>query len=128
MTFKNPKENTVFKHFSVVSLAVASFAVAAQTSSTAPPDAAKQLLPAAVATTTNPAYLASSCTNCHGTQGKAANGMPSLAGLKADYIVEQMKAFRDGKRQATIMHQLSKGYTDEQIAAMAQYFSTQKAN
>jgi cytochrome subunit of sulfide dehydrogenase len=121
----------VFKHLIASGLAAVSIAVAAQvtgTSGTAPPAPARQMLPPVVATTNNAAYLASNCANCHGAQGKAANGMPSLAGLKADYIVEQMKAFRDGKRQATIMHQLSKGYTDEQIAAMAEYFSKQKAN
>jgi cytochrome subunit of sulfide dehydrogenase len=78
------------------------------------------------ATTTNPAYLAANCANCHGTTGNA-QGMPGLAGLKADYIAEQMRSFRDGKRTATIMHQLSKGYTDAQIDAIAGYFAAQTA-
>ena len=43
------------------------------------------------------------------------------------YIVEQMRAFRDGKRPATIMHQLAKGYTDPQIEAIADYFARQPA-
>jgi cytochrome c553 len=73
-------------------------------------------------------YLAANCANCHGTDGRSADGsgMPGLAGLSATYFIEQMNAFRDGKRQATIMHQLAKGYTDAQIAAMAQYFASQK--
>ena len=50
---------------------------------------------------------------------------PSLAGQQKAFIVEQMKAFRDGKRPATIMHQLAKGYTDQQIEAVADYFSRQ---
>ena len=37
----------------------------------------------------------------------------------------EMKAFRDGKRPATIMHQLAKGYTDPQIELIADYFSRQ---
>lgn len=77
------------------------------------------------ATSTNPAYLAANCANCHGSKGVAAGAMPSLAGLKANYISEQMRAFRDGKRPATIMHQLSKGYSDAQIDAIASYFATQ---
>lgn len=52
--------------------------------------------------------------------------MPSLAGQQKTVIVEQMKAFRDGKRPATIMHQLAKGYTDPQIELIADYFSRQK--
>src|SRR5512136_1091010 len=70
-------------------------------------------------------YLAANCANCHGTKGNAQGAMPSLAGQQKAYIVEQMKAFRDGKRPATIMHQLSKGYTDQQIELIADHFSRQ---
>ncbi len=73
----------------------------------------------------NAGYLAANCANCHGTTGSAKGAMPSLAGLQKSYIVEQMKAFRDGKRPATIMHQLAKGYTDPQIEAMADFFARQ---
>ena len=51
--------------------------------------------------------------------------MPRLAGQSASYLTEQLKAFRDGKRPATVMHQLAKGYTDEQITAIAAYFAAQ---
>ncbi len=78
-------------------------------------------------TSTNPAYLAANCANCHGTKGNAAGAMPSLAGLKVSYISEQMRAYRDGKRSGTIMHQLAKGYTDAQIDAIAGYFAAQTA-
>jgi len=70
--------------------------------------------------------LASSCANCHGTFGTAQGAMPSLAGQQKTHIVEQMRAFRDGKRPATIMHQLAKGYTDQQIELIADFFSRQK--
>ncbi|HQR22577.1 MAG TPA: c-type cytochrome [Burkholderiaceae bacterium] len=75
----------------------------------------------------NAAYLASNCANCHGTTGNAKGAMPSLAGQPKAYLVEQMKAFRDGKRTATIMPQLAKGYTDAQIDAIAEFFSRQRA-
>jgi sulfide dehydrogenase cytochrome subunit len=70
-------------------------------------------------------YLAANCANCHGTEGRAAagGGMPGLAGLSRTYFIEQMNAFRSGARQATIMHQLAKGYSDEQISRMADYFA-----
>jgi sulfide dehydrogenase cytochrome subunit len=71
-------------------------------------------------------YLAANCANCHGTTGQAQGGMPSLAGQPKAFIVDQIKAFRDGKRAATIMHQLSKGYTDQQIDLIADHFSRQK--
>ena len=75
----------------------------------------------------NAGYLAANCANCHGTNGIAKGAMPSLAGQQKAFIVEQMKAFRDGKRPATIMHQLAKGYTDPQIEAIADHFSRQPA-
>jgi cytochrome c553 len=71
--------------------------------------------------------VAANCANCHGTNGIAKGAMPSLAGQKREYIVEQMRAFRDGKRPATVMHQLSKGYTDAQIDAIADHFARQPA-
>jgi cytochrome subunit of sulfide dehydrogenase len=92
-----------------------------------PLPSAKATLAPVAQTSTNPAYLAANCANCHGTKGNAVGAMPSLAGLKASYISEQMRAFRDGKRPATIMHQLAKGYTDVQIDLIAGYFAAQTA-
>ena len=72
--------------------------------------------------------LAANCANCHGTDGRSAGGMPALAGVKREEIVRLMREFREGKRPATIMHQLSKGYTDEQVELIAGWFAAQKAN
>jgi cytochrome c553 len=72
-------------------------------------------------------YLAANCANCHGTNGQAKGAMPSLAGQPKATIIEQMKAFRDGKRPGTIMPQLAKGYTDQQIELAADFFSRQPA-
>ena len=85
----------------------------------------------ASAQTKDELYIASvsaSCATCHGTLGKAADGsaVVSLAGLSKDYIVAQMAAFKSGARSATVMHQLSKGYSDAQIAMIAGYFAAQK--
>ena len=70
--------------------------------------------------------LAAACANCHGTDGASVQGMPWLAGQSRSYIVERLREFKMGKRPATIMHQIAKGYTDEQIEALATYFSAQK--
>ena len=68
--------------------------------------------------------LAATCANCHGTDGRSVTQeVAPLAGLSREHIVAQMKAFRDGSRQATVMHQIAKGYSDEQIALLADYFS-----
>jgi cytochrome c553 len=72
--------------------------------------------------------LAATCANCHGTDGRAVTNstVPSIAGMPAAYITEQMKAFKSGARPATVMHQLAKGYTDEQIVTIANYFAAVK--
>ncbi|MGL4232463.1 MAG: c-type cytochrome [Casimicrobium sp.] len=69
--------------------------------------------------------LAANCANCHGTNGKSVAEVPSLAGAPANVTIQKMKDYRDGKLPATIMHQLAKGYTDEQIALIADYFAKQ---
>jgi cytochrome c553 len=71
--------------------------------------------------------LASACAICHGTLGKPAAGAPliPLAGLPRDHIATQMRAFRDGKRPATVMHQIAKGYSDAQIDAIAAWYAAQ---
>jgi cytochrome c553 len=72
--------------------------------------------------------LAAGCAICHGTQGRPGPDAPlvALAGLPRDHIATQMRAFRDGKRPATVMHQIAKGYSDAQIDAMAAWFAAQK--
>jgi cytochrome c553 len=71
--------------------------------------------------------LAAACAICHGTQGKPAPSAPliPLAGLPRDHIATQMRAFRDGKRPATVMHQIAKGYSDVQIDALAAWYAAQ---
>ena len=94
--------------------------------------AAASVLPAgAYAQTQQALYtasLAATCANCHGTQGRSVDGsaVAPLAGMPSDYMVAQMKAFKSGARPATIMHQLSKGYSDAQIEQIAAYFAAQK--
>lgn len=71
--------------------------------------------------------LAATCAACHGTDGRGVTTeVVALVGLPKEHIVSQMKAFKDGSRPATIMHQLAKGYTDQQIEAIANYFAGQK--
>ncbi len=69
---------------------------------------------------------AASCANCHGTDGRAQPGMESLAGANKDDLVRKMLDYKADRRPATIMHQLAKGYSDEQIVAIAGYFAAQK--
>jgi sulfide dehydrogenase cytochrome subunit len=70
--------------------------------------------------------LAATCANCHGTNGASVGGMESLAGKPKDEIVRKMQEFKSGAKPATIMHQLAKGYTDQQIELLAAWFAAQK--
>ena len=72
--------------------------------------------------------LAATCTACHGTEGRSVGGVPpGLAGQDRNYLLQALKDFKADKRPATIMHQLAKGYTDEQLELLATYFSGMKA-
>ncbi|WP_240635865.1 c-type cytochrome [Caldimonas tepidiphila] len=71
--------------------------------------------------------LAATCANCHGTDGRARPGMAPLAGMPADALVRALDEFRSGRRPATIMHQIARGYTDEQIRLIAAHFAAQAA-
>lgn len=71
--------------------------------------------------------MAATCAACHGTEGKSVGGaIPGLAGTNKEYFINQMKAFREGKREATIMHQLAKGYSEAETNALGDYFAAQK--
>ena len=69
--------------------------------------------------------LAAVCANCHGTDGRGVQGslIPTLAGMPREYMLEQFQDFRDGTRPATVMPQLVKGLTADQMEQLATYFS-----
>lgn len=68
---------------------------------------------------------AAACANCHGTNGYAQPGMEALAGKDKADIAQKMLDFKTGRKPATLMHQIAKGYSDEQIQEIAAYFAAQ---
>jgi sulfide dehydrogenase cytochrome subunit len=70
--------------------------------------------------------IAASCTSCHGTNGVSQGGAPTLAGQSKESLVRKMQDFKAGRTPATIMHQLAKGYSDQQIDLAAGWFAAQK--
>ena len=66
--------------------------------------------------------LAATCASCHGTKGISVAGqdMPKISELTHDQIALAMRQYKSGEKSGTIMPQLAKGYTDEQIEIIAQ--------
>ena len=71
--------------------------------------------------------LAATCANCHGTNGIGMGAIKSLAGRPKDELAALLREFKSGKREGTLMPQLARGYTDEQIAQLSNWFAAQKA-
>ncbi len=72
--------------------------------------------------------LAAGCAICHGKESRAPDrgALVPLAGLPQERIAAQLRDFRDGKRTATVMQQIAKGYSDPQIDAIAAWYAAQK--
>jgi cytochrome c553 len=71
------------------------------------------------------ATKAATCQACHGANGNSTNPeWPSLAGIGADYIVEQLKNFKDGKRANPIMMPMAASLTADDMADIGMYFDS----
>ena len=67
--------------------------------------------------------LALSCFSCHGPAGKSPDTIPAINGKNAAFITKEMIGFRDGKRKSTVMQRIAKGYSDDEIRALAGYLA-----
>lgn len=71
--------------------------------------------------------LARTCNNCHGVSGVSAGGsMPSIGGLPRGYLANIMKEWKYDKRDAATMNRIVKGLSDDEINALAAYFSKKR--
>ena len=70
--------------------------------------------------------MAATCSACHGTNGHSVGGTPVLAGLDRAHFIKQMKDFKSGAREATVMNRHAAGYSDAEIEKLADYFAAQK--
>jgi sulfide dehydrogenase cytochrome subunit len=72
------------------------------------------------------AMLSASCAGCHGTDGHSPGSIPDISGKSAEFIRVSLEDFRSGNRPSTVMGRHAKGYTDEEILLIAEYFGQQK--
>ena len=79
------------------------------------------LLAAVLCGAAGPPPGASSCTGCH----VAGGGIGLLWGRPAEDTVAQMEAFRSGARPATLMNRIVKGFSPDEVKALAAWFAQQ---
>ena len=68
---------------------------------------------------------AASCSGCH-TSGAAASSVSRLYGRDAGDIMTAMTGFRDGSLPATVMTRIAKGFSDDELRAIAAWLAAQK--
>lgn len=69
------------------------------------------------------AMLSASCEGCHGTDGHSPGAIPTIAGKSAEYLQEILESFRSDVATSTVMGRHVKGYTEEEIRLIAEYFA-----
>jgi cytochrome subunit of sulfide dehydrogenase len=68
---------------------------------------------------------AAGCASCHGTAGRPVADAYPLAGVDQATLERKLLDFKAKKIPATLMHQITAGYTDEELKALAAYFAKQ---
>lgn len=82
------------------------------------------LAPAPTLASEDVSVLAGACANCHGTDGRSPGAIPAIAGQTFERLHERLVAFKAGEApDATVMTRHATGYTDEELEALARYFS-----
>lgn len=73
------------------------------------------------------AMLSNTCAGCHGTNGSSVGpATPNISGMNEELFVDMMNSYAKGESPSTIMGRIAKGYNEEEIKAMAGFFSSQK--
>ena len=67
----------------------------------------------------------SSCAGCHPTSAKEETPVPSIRGREPAEIVAAMQAFRSGERPSTVMGRIARGFSDDEIRAIAAWLVAQ---
>lgn len=71
---------------------------------------------------TRGSIIATTCYTCHGTKGVSPGAIPGINDISPERLVRTLKEFREGTRASTVMGRHASGYTDDEIADVAQFF------
>lgn len=69
---------------------------------------------------------ATSCSGCHAASSAVHTPVPPLAQRPAPLTITAMQQFRSGQRPATVMDRIAKGFTEDEIAAIAAWYAAQR--
>jgi sulfide dehydrogenase cytochrome subunit len=83
-------------------------------------------LAAAVVAWAEPPVGAAACSGCHPASARVTSPVPRLGGLDRAAIVRAMQDFRSGQRAGTVMDRIAKGFTDEEVQAIAAWYAAQR--
>ena len=74
----------------------------------------------------SPSMLANTCAGCHGTNGASAGDyMPIIGGMEKEYLYTSLSEYKSGERDSTNMGRIAKGYSDQELKAIASYIARQ---
>jgi cytochrome c553 len=82
-------------------------------------------MPATAQTVPAGRLLASNCFQCHGTNGRGP-GFDEIAGSSARELFKELKEFQAGEEGDGLMAAHARGYTDDQLRALARYLARQR--
>jgi len=69
---------------------------------------------------------AASCSGCHPASAVVNTPVPQIVARKPDEIIGVMQAFRSGERPSTVMGRIAKGFSDDEIRAIAIWLAVQQ--
>ncbi len=68
------------------------------------------------------------CNRCHDADSNPAMAVPTMNGQDRDYLVMALRAYRDGRRQSSMMHNMSFAYSNAMIEGIASWYASQPAD
>lgn len=84
------------------------------------------ILPAQAEEVRSARMLANTCAGCHGTLGASAGEvMPTIGGMDQEYLAGVLRDYKTDRRPSTIMGRIMRGYSDQEISAIASFYAEQ---
>ncbi len=124
---RNETMSKSVRNLLLTSLILLPVAVSAEPTAKGMSSSKSQMAAAKVAAGPSGQAMSFTCAGCHGTDGSSVGpSMPAIAGMDPEVFVDAMKAYKDNKRNATIMNRIAKAYNEEQFKAMAWFFAGQR--